>query len=230
MKKKIKDKITIVIPTKNEQETIAEVIKQCKKYANQIIVVDGHSIDKTRSIAKSLGVKVILDNKKGKGDAIRKSLEYVNNEIIVFIDADGSHETKDIPELVEPLFKNKAELVVASRLKGGSDEIKLDLNGLIRHIGGELSVIIVNYRWGVDLTDIHNGFRAIKKKAILGLNLKSNGFEIEEEIIMKCLKKGYNVLEIASHEYARKGGISKLQTRQAGKILFKLFLEVFNFN
>ena len=112
-------KISIVIPTRNEEGMIKEIIDGCRPYADELMVVDGHSTDKTREIAEAAGVKVILDNGKGKGAALRYAATVVTGDIIVFIDADGSHDPRDIPRLVEPIMKGEADHVSGSRLIGG---------------------------------------------------------------------------------------------------------------
>ena len=119
----IKEQITVVIPTLNEEETIGEVLSQSLKYSDDILVVDGHSQDKTTSIARSLGARVVLDHKKGKGDAIRTVPSHIGREITVFIDADGSHDPDDIPRLVQPILEGRADHVSGSRLIGGSSEL-----------------------------------------------------------------------------------------------------------
>jgi len=219
-------KVTAVIPAKNEEEGIEKIIKNVSRFVDEVLVVDGHSKDKTRQIAKECGAKVVLDGGKGKGDGIRTGIRKAKGDIIVFIDADGSHNPKDIPKLIKPIKNEKADLVVASRAKGGSDEIRLDLDGLFRQIGSEIAAILVNFRWRANLTDIQNGFRAIRKKTALALKLESDGFEIEEEMIMKCLKRGVRIMEVAGHEYQRKWGVSKLPTIQAWRFLLRLFKEL----
>ena len=219
-------KVTAVIPAKNEEEGIEKIIKNVSRFVDEVLVVDGHSKDKTRQIAKECGAKVVLDGGKGKGDGIRTGVRKAKGDIIVFIDADGSHNPKDIPKLIKPIKNEKADLVVASRAKGGSDEIRLDLDGLFRQIGSEIAAILVNFRWRANLTDIQNGFRAIRKKTALALKLESDGFEIEEEMIMKCLKRGVRIMEVAGHEYQRKWGVSKLPTIQAWRFLLRLFKEL----
>jgi len=221
-------KVTAVIPAKNEEEGIEKIIKNVSRFVDEVLVVDGHSKDKTRQIAKECGAKVVLDGGKGKGDGIRTGVRKAKGDIIVFIDADGSHNPKDIPKLIKPIKNEKADLVVASRAKGGSDEIRLDLDGLFRQIGSEIAAILVNFRWRANLTDIQNGFRAIRKKTALALKLESDGFEIEEEMIMKCLKRGVRIMEVAGHEYQRKWGVSKLPTIQAWRFALRLFKELFS--
>ncbi|MEW6609956.1 MAG: glycosyltransferase family 2 protein [bacterium] len=220
-------KTSVIIPTRNESEGIKQIIEQVKPYADEVIVVDGHSTDNTREIASQSGVKVILDNKKGKGDAYRVGISVAKNDIVAFIDADGSHEPKDIPGLIEPIIQNKADLVIASRMLGGSDEFHGNFSNYVRMVGGGLITLIINLRFKTTLTDCLNGFRAIKKGVALNLNLKANQFDIEHEMIMKCLKKGYRICEVPSHEYERKWGNSKLPTfRRAHLFFFRLLKEL----
>lgn len=219
-------KASVIIPTKNEEEGIERIIKAVRAFADEVLVVDGHSTDKTRRKAKKCGAKVILDGGRGKGDGIRSGIKKARGDIIVFIDADGSHEAKDIPKLIKPIERGEADLVIASRAKGGSDEIMMNFDGLIRQVGSELVAILVNWRWQANLTDIQNGFRAIKRETAITLNLESDGFEIEEEMVLKCLKKGKKILEIPSHEYQRQWGVSKLSTIQAWRFIVRLFKEI----
>ena len=221
--------ITLVIPAKNEEGGIAEIVELSKKFVDEIIVIDGHSQDKTRELALSKGAKVFLDNKKGKGDAYKVGIKQATGDIIVFIDADGSHDPGQIPALVEPLIKDEADFVIGSRFKGGSDEWKGDLNTYIRAIGGGFLVLMINYIWKSGLTECLNGFRAIKRIAALRLDLKADDFDIEQHMVVQCLKKKLRVKEVASHEYERKWGASKLPTYKKAYLFFwRLFLDIIN--
>jgi dolichol-phosphate hexosyltransferase len=181
-----------------------------KRYADEVLVVDGHSRDRTRDIALEHGARVIVDRGKGKGDALRLALDEAAGDIVVFIDADGSHEPNDIPALVAPIIAGQSDLVVGSRGKGGSDELHGTLEQLIRYVGSQLIMLGINYRWNVRLTDSQNGFRAIRRDVGRKLGLRSNLTTIEQEMMMKALKKGYRVSEVPSHEYERKWGTSKV--------------------
>ncbi|MFH1860000.1 MAG: glycosyltransferase, partial [bacterium] len=116
------DKVIVIIAAKDEEGGIAEVVKQVKPYADEVLVVDGHSKDKTIELARQAGASVIMDNGKGKGAAYKIGAEYASGNILVFIDADGSHEPSDIPKLVQQITSGQADMVVASRMMGGSDE------------------------------------------------------------------------------------------------------------
>ncbi|MFQ5952910.1 MAG: glycosyltransferase family 2 protein [Candidatus Omnitrophota bacterium] len=210
----LKESVSIIIATLNEEEDIGNIIKKCQQYSNDIVIVDGHSTDKTREIAESLDARVFLDNKKGKGDAIRVGISKARNDVLVFIDADGSHNPDDIPKIAKPILDGRADHVSTSRMKGGSDELHGDLNKFIRMVGSDIITLGINYRFGVRLTDSQNGFRAIKRDVALSLGLKENIGTIEQELVIKTLKKGYKILEIPSHEYKRQHGNSRILLRR----------------
>jgi len=197
-------RVSVVIPTRNEEGLIAEIIDAVSPHADEILVVDGHSDDRTREIAASKGVRVVLDARRGKGEALRRSFTEAHHEILVFIDADGSHDPADIPRLVEPIRRDQAELVIASRTRGGSDELHGTAEQLLRYVGSQLIMLAINYRWNVRLTDSQNGFRAIRRDVARALRLKSNLTTIEQEMLMRALKYRCRVVEIPSHEFERR--------------------------
>jgi dolichol-phosphate mannosyltransferase len=207
-------RVCAVILARNEEKTIGEVIQNTKPFVDEVVVVDGHSTDNTRVIAEREGARVLLDHGKGKGDGIRTAIQQVDTDILVFLDADGSHDPHDIPRLIQPILDDEADLVVGSRGRGGSDELHGDVQKLLRMVGADLILIAINYRWNVRLTDSQNGFRAIRADVARALNLKENITTIEQEMTMKCLKKGYRVSEVPTHEYARRYGKSVIVLRK----------------
>lgn len=218
-----KDSVTVIIVAKDEEGGIAGIVEQVKPYADEVLVVDGHSKDKTRELAEQSGARVILDNGRGKGAAYKIGAETAVGNILVFIDADGSHEPDDIPKLVQPITHRQADMVVASRMLGGSDEFHGNILNYIRMVGGGLITLIINLRYRTQLTDVLNGFRAIKKDVFLSLTLRANDFDIEHEMVIRCLRMGLKVTEVASHEYERKWGSSKLPTfRKTHVFLWRL--------
>ena len=203
-------RISVVIPTRDEEGLIGEIVDSVRPYADEVLVIDGHSRDRTREIAAEHGARVALDGGKGKGEALRRAFDVATGEIVVFIDADGSHESRDIPAMVAPIIAGQSDMVVGSRGKGGSDELHGTLGQLIRYVGSQIIMLGINYRWNVRLTDSQNGFRAIRRDVGRQLGLTSNLTTIEQEMLMKALKKGFRVSEIPSHEYERKWGTSKV--------------------
>ena len=219
-------KISLIVPTLDEEPTVMEVIDGCRPYVDEILVVDGHSTDKTREVVEKAGIKVILDNKKGKGAALRHAVNYITGDIIVFIDADCSHDPRDIPKLVEPIIKDEADHVSASRLIGGSSELHGGFDEFFRLTGSSFITACMNWRFKVKLSESQNGFRAIKTDVFKQLGLQENITTIEQEMIMRTLKKGFRMGEVPSHEYERKMGYSKISVR---KVCFRYVYTLFKY-
>ena len=206
--------ISAVIPALNEAASIAQIIRGCRYFTDEIIVVDGHSRDGTRKIAREIADKVILDHKKGKGDALRLSIEHVTGDIIVFIDADGSHNPVEIPQLIAPILEGRADHVTGSRLIGGSSELHGGFDEFFRLMGSSFITACINRKLNVRLSDSQNGFRAIRTEVIKKLDLKEDITTIEQEMIIKTLKKGFRMAEVPTHEHQRVAGYSKINIRK----------------
>lgn len=215
--------IGVVICTLNEEKTIGELIKKAKKYCDEVCVVDGRSKDDTVKIARKLGAKILYDNGKGKGDAIRVAIKKKNYDIFVFMDADCSHDPDEIPLLVKPIINGKADHVTGSRLLGGSDELHGTFNEFLRLSGSAFITWAINAKFNVRISDSQNGFRAATGKSLKSLSLKEDSTTIEQEMIMKTLKKGYRLTEVPTHEYKRKFGNSRIRVlKQAHRYLYTL--------
>ena len=200
-----------VILARNEEHTIGDVVTRASRFVHQIYVMDGHSTDRTAAEAARAGASVHQDPGKGKGSAIRRSLELVEADVVVFLDADGSHDPEDIPRLVGPLLRDEADLCIGSRFSGGSEELSVSVGQLIRTIGNILMNIAINTRWRTALTDTLNGFRAIRLPAARRIAMTENTHTIEQEMAMKMLRHGYRVINVPTHEYARTHGTSHIK-------------------
>lgn len=203
-------RVTIAILARNEEKNIASAVESVAPFGDEILVIDGNSIDRTREIAKSLGAAVHTDDGGGKGDGIRKAIEVAAGDVLVFIDADGSHDPKNIKAMIAPILADEADLVIGSRWTGGSDELGGDISKFIRSTGSSVITLAINYRWGVHLTDSQNGFRAIATRAARQLHLTEKIFTIEQEMMMECLRLGFRVSEVPAHEYRRQSGESQI--------------------
>jgi len=200
-----------VLAAKNEEATIAPVLEAVSALTDDVVVVDGRSTDRTREIAEHHGARVVTDNGLGKGDAIRVGLEHVRHPITVFIDADGSHDPADIERLVAPIASDEADLVMGSRMLGGSDELFGSAYEVLRLMGSLAISLTINYRYGVRFTDYQNGFRAIRTDVGRRIATTSNITTIEQEMAMRCLRYGFRVTEVPTHESRRQGGESKIR-------------------
>lgn len=210
----IKGLITLVIPVLNEEKTLGDVIRAARPFSDDLIVADGHSTDRTAEISRSMGARVIFDLRKGKGDAIRSVIPHIQRDITVFMDGDGSHDPNDIPKLVRPILEGEADHVSGSRLLGGSSELHGGFDECLRLMGSSFITACINHRFRVTLSESQNGFRAIRTAILRDLGLCEDITTIEQEMIIKTLKKGYRMGEVPTHEYRRKAGKSKIRLRK----------------
>lgn len=219
--------VSIVIPAKNEGEGIGQIIKSIKKYSKDIIVIDGHSTDNTREIVLREKVRFYQDTGRGRGSGVRLGIKKALNNIVVLVDADGSHDTSDIPRLISVLKTKDADMVITSRRTGGSTDMKLNIDGLIRSVGSDILTMLLNYRFNTEFTDILYSFRVIKKDKFERSKIRADDFSVEQEMLVSFLKKKYKVIEVPSREAARKWGKSKLHTLTGIKLLAKLLLSLY---
>lgn len=201
---------TIVIPTRNEAQSIAEMVECCLRLTPHVLVVDAHSPDGTAALAASAGARVVQAPALGKGAAIRAVIGLIATEAVVFIDADGSHVVEDIPKLLKPIDEGRADHVQASRLTGGSSELHGSFQEFFRLAGSALITALINWRFRVCISDSQNGFRALRTDLLAQLDLQENITTIEQEMVIKTLKRGCRLAEVPSHEHARIFGDSKI--------------------
>lgn len=216
--------ISIVVPARNEAPTIGPVLEVAARIGRQLLVIDGGSTDGTGEVARSYGAQVVTDPGRGKGLAVRTALPHLVEPITCLIDADGSHNPHDIARLVQPLLDDHYDLVIASRLTGGSDELHGDLNKFARLIGSAIITLGINYRFNVRLSDSQNGFRAIRTELLRSLPLVEEITTIEQEMLMAALARGARVGEIPSHEYARLNGTSVIRLREVSPAYVRSWL------
>ena len=220
-------KVSVIIPTLNEADNIKYVFPYIPQFVDEIIVIDGNSTDGTiEEILKFRDdTRIIIDKTPGKGSAIRKGLEMATGDFIIMMDADGSHDPKEIPGLIEPVL-NGYDVAKGSRLLpgGGSDDFTV-----FRKLGNKIFITMVNKMYGSNYTDLCYGYRAFKKEALAKMYCKSKGFEIETEQSILMIKAGLKIKEIPSFEAKRKNGESRLHSfRDGWRILNIIIKEYFN--
>jgi dolichol-phosphate mannosyltransferase len=213
---RIPNDITVVIAAKDEETTIADVVRSCLPYAREVLaVVDRRTLDRTAERAAGAGARVLIDRGRGKGDALRVATAAITTDVVVFVDADGSHDVADLPRLLQPILLGVADHVSASRLMGGSSELHGGFDEFFRLSGSSFITACINWKFGVRLSDSQNGFRAIRAAVLRELDLHSDGTTIEQEMIIKSLALGYRVSEVPSHEHKRRFGRSHINVGRA---------------
>ena len=211
------ESIGLVLFTKNEERSLGDLIDEVLHYFSKknIFVIDGHSEDNSVLVAKQRGVSVIFDDRQGKGSAIQVALKHIERDILIFMDSDGSHRPQELPLLLEPLLKDQSiAMVIGSRFKGKSDELRGSFHELLRLFANYAGTLLVNFIFQVKLTDIQNGFRAVRTEVIRSLLLSEKSFAIEQEMVIRCLKKRMKIVEIPSWELRRRFDVSHVIPRK----------------
>jgi glycosyltransferase involved in cell wall biosynthesis len=213
-----RERISLVIPVLNEEPGLRELIEKACPYAGEILVIDGHSTDRSAAVAEACGARVHYDNRKGKGDALRCAVPLVAREIVVFMDADWSHDPDDIPKLVQPILDGEADHVTGSRLLGGSSELHGGFDEFLRLMGSSFITACIGRRFRVRISDSQNGFRAIRTEVLRKLDLRENITTIEQEMIIKTLQAGFRLAEVPAHENKRRYNRSHIRV---GRVWFR---------
>lgn len=196
-------KLSVIIPVYNEESTIRKVIEevkkvQLKKIEKEIIIVDDFSTDKTSNILKNINdksLKIFFHKKNmGKGAAIRTGLKNVKGDIILIQDADLEYNPSEYGKLLNPIIKNKANVVYGSRL----DAIRKNLKNMYKmhYFGNLFLTYITNLLYGTKISDMETGYKVFRKEVVNNINLRANRFDFEPEITSKIIKKGYKIHEV----------------------------------
>jgi glycosyltransferase involved in cell wall biosynthesis len=219
--------ISVVIPAFNEEKNIAELLANTEAalasmgFPFEVIVVDDGSKDKTKHKASNNGAKLISYSvNRGKGYALRKGLANAKGDILVTMDADGSHRPDEISKIVRPLLHG-VDVVIGSRfLKNHGGQITSKLNTLGNHAFNILILILTKKK----ITDSQTGFRAFKRKTLKGIRLFSMGYEIDSELTIKTLRNGFRVHEEPISCDQRRNGMSKLSPLKDGLAILRTIL------
>ena len=211
-------RVVIVIPAKNEARNLEVLLQRyCDlKLPYEVVIMDGRSTDDTRAVAAVFQARVVEDPGKGKGAALRYAIDHLDSDILVFMDADNSHDCADIPKLLAPILDGRADHTSGSRVLGGSDELFGDFDNFLRAVGNYVISTGISMRFGLRISDAENGFRAIKTPVARALALVENLHTIEQELIIKTLRQGYRLAEVPTHEYARLHGASSIRLTRVG--------------
>ncbi len=189
--------IVVGIPAFNEEKNIASIILKLKKITNKIIVCNDGSSDLTNKIAEELGAIVINHSKNlGYGAAIRSiflKAKEMNSEILVTFDADGQHRIEDIQNVVEPIMKKEADIVIGSRFL---EENVKDVIPDYRKLGIKAITKLTNISMNENLTDSQSGFRAYNNEVISKIHPTDQGMGISTEILIKASQKKFLIVEV----------------------------------
>lgn len=217
--------VTVVIPTLNEEEAIPHVIDEILQQGiprENILVVDGHSTDKTREIAKQKGVKVILQEGKGKTAAIKTAARHIQTPITLIMDGDYTYPAKHIPELVQKIREGYDLAIGARKPETGAQ------NPIYR-LGNWILSKTFTTLFAVKITDVLSGMYAVKTSILRELFYETEGFGIESEIVAHVAATGGEITETPI-QYRKRLGPKKLSVRHGFTILRDMIKLAWHYN
>jgi glycosyltransferase involved in cell wall biosynthesis len=187
-------RVAVIIPCLDEALTIGAVVEDFRRELPdaQVVVVDNGSSDDTVSIARARGAVVLRENRRGKGYAVRKAFRQVDADAYLLVDGDGTYAASDAHRLLQPLEEGQADVVIGSRLAPGT----ASQFRLANRLGNRLFLSTVNAIFRASITDLLTGYRAMSREFVRRSPVLSPGFELETELTILALDRGFKTIEI----------------------------------
>jgi glycosyltransferase involved in cell wall biosynthesis len=212
-------KISVIIPTKNEQGAIGQVIKGVREVLNgsnsEIVVVDA-SNDNTATEVVRAGAKLVRQvGRGGFGEAIMQGVYWSKGDYVVFMDGDGTYDPTEIPKLLEPLMKDEADFVNGNRFANMHDGAMPSVNQL----GNRLLTKLGNVIFRTNIKDSQSGMKAFRREILRNLALLEKGFSACSELVAEASKAHLRIVEVGI-SYKPRIGETKLNPISAGPSIF----------
>jgi len=216
-----KVKLSIIIPTLNEEDGIKKVLKRCSKlvFNKEIIIVDSGSTDRTVEIAKKYGSRIIIEKRKGYGRAYRTGFKYAKGEFIATMDGDGSYDPRDISKLFKILKNRKNVFISGDRFKN----LKKESMPFINRFGNRLISWTSNLFFDTDIKDSQSGMWIFHRDLLKKFRLKEDGMSFSSEIKLEAYNKSKFIEYSISYEV--RSGKKKMNPFKQGRKILKFLLK-----
>ena len=214
-------KISVVIPTFNEEQAIGDVVRGVPAgQVYEIIVVDNGSSDDTAQRASAAGARVIQEPRPGYGSAcLAGANAAAEADVIVFLDGDRSDDPKQLPAIAGPVLNNRADLVIGSRITGVLEKGAMPVHG---RLGNRFIAFLLRLLYGATITDI-GSFRAIKAQTLRDLNMEQMTYGWPVEMVVKAARSGLKIQSVPIN-YRKRIGESKVTGTVRGSILAAYYM------
>jgi glycosyltransferase involved in cell wall biosynthesis len=224
--RRARDRVAVLIPCFNEEITIADVVRQFQnELPNALICVfDNNSTDRSAELARASGANVIHEPRRGKGFVVQSIFRHIDADVYVLVDGDATYPAPAVHSIIAPIAAGEADMVVGSRLHAQSRSEFKHLN----RWANRLVLFILRLVFGVRLTDVLSGYRAFNRSFVKNLALFGGGFEIETELTIKAVARGYRILEVPVDLVGRPpGSHSKIHFFRDGMLILTTILTLF---
>ncbi len=187
-------RVVAVLPAYNLEKSIASIVDRTRPFVDAVLVVADGSKDGTAAAARAAGAIVPESEAvRGKGFAIIKGIQESRKlapDVVILLDSDGQHLPEEIPVLLKPLEEGRADLVSGSRMLGTLRTSRINVIG---NWGLRMLSFLVTWRW---LSDTETGYRAFRAEALYAIPLKSRGYEIESELMLRAMYRRLRIVEV----------------------------------
>jgi glycosyltransferase (TIGR04182 family) len=184
------EKVCVLVPTYNEAETITAVVEGYREQGfDDVLVIDGGSTDGTQDLAAAAGARVREQRGSGKGQAVREAMEYIDRPVVLMVDGDSTYRFDEAGRMLDPILDGRAEHVIGNRFANMQPGAMTRLN----QVGNRIINRAFRYIHGQDLVDILSGYRAFTCNSFDTLSLSAEGFGIETELAVECVKHSVRV-------------------------------------
>ena len=218
--------VAVLVPCYNEEPTVARVVArfQAELPHARVYVFDYNSTDRTADEARRAGAEVFNERRQGKGYVVQSMFRQVDADFYVMVDGDDTYPAESVHSLLAPVVAGEADMSVGSRLHADSRSQFRRRNRL----ANRLVRSTLNFIFGVRLTDILSGYRAFSREFVKGLPLFGGGFEIETELTIKAVERGYRLTEVpVDLTHRPEGSHSKIQFLRDGFLIINTTLALF---
>lgn len=226
------DKIVdVIIPAFNEEESISLVLRDMPHFVREVIVVNNASTDNTSDVAKNDGATVLLESRKGYGNACLRGVYYLSKkeiqpDIVVFLDADYSDHPEEMGDLIAPIINKDIDLVIGSRALGKKEKGAMMPQQIF---GNWLATFLMKRLFDAKFTDL-GPFRAIKYHKLQEIEMKDTDFGWTVEMQLKAIKNNLSYTEVPV-TYRARIGVSKISGTLKGTIMagYKILYTIFKY-
>lgn len=193
-------KTSLVILNKNDVDGLRVIYPQIPtELLHEILVIDGQSTDDSVQFCEENSIKVVVQDKPGRGEAFRMALSFVSGDYVIFLSSDGNEEPKDIPKFIK-LLDEGYDMIIASRLAKGARNKDDNTFFPLRKWMLQVFTKVVNVRWHSHITDIWNGYRAFRTDKLRSLPMTAENHSIELEQTIQAIKMSYRIAEFPTIE------------------------------